>query len=222
VRVAPAAATTRPPPCAAALWRAASWAGAAGALMLAAATASLAAAQSPATPSVETPALDQVLQLLAARRHRHVSFTEVHELAMLDRPLKSSGELLYDAPDHLEKRTLQPRAETLLLDHGVLTAQRAHHSYVLSLRDHPQVVPLVESVRATLAGDRAALERFFTLEFTGAVGHWTLTLQPTDATAARTVKQIRIEGERDAIHSVEVTETDGDTSVLTVGPELSP
>jgi Outer membrane lipoprotein carrier protein LolA-like len=188
--------------------------------MLAAASGSLTAAQ-PAAESAATPALNQVLQLLATRRHGHVSFTEVHELAMLDRPLKSSGELLYEAPDHLEKRTLQPHPETLLLDHGVLTAQRGHHSYVLSLRDYPQVVPFVESIRATLAGDRAALERFFTLQFDGTVGHWTLTLLPTDATVARTVRQIRIEGERDAIHTVEITETDGDASVLTIGPELS-
>ena len=38
----------------------------------------------------------------------------------------SSGELFYDAPDRLEKRTLTPSAESLVLDHGVLTAQRGH------------------------------------------------------------------------------------------------
>jgi hypothetical protein len=190
-------------------------------LLLAAASDSPAAAQPAAEPAA-TPALTQVLELLAARRHGHVSFTEVHKLAMLDRPLTSTGELWYEAPDRLEKRTLQPRPETLLLEHGVLTAQRGHHSYVLSLREYPQVVPFVESIRATLAGDRAALERFFTLQFTGTVGEWTLTLLPTDPTVARTVRQIRIEGARDAIHTVEITATDGDASVLTIGPELSP
>jgi hypothetical protein len=32
-----------------------------------------------------------------------VSFTEVHISSILDRPLTSSGELFYDAPDRLEK-----------------------------------------------------------------------------------------------------------------------
>jgi len=36
----------------------------------------------------------------------------VQQLAMLERPLQSSGELLYDAPDRLEKRTLKPKAQT--------------------------------------------------------------------------------------------------------------
>jgi Outer membrane lipoprotein carrier protein LolA-like len=191
------------------------------ALVLAAAPAWLAAANPP-TAATDPAALDEVLELLAARRHGHVTFTEVHSLAMLERPLYSSGELLYDAPDRLEKRTLQPKAETLLLEHGVLTAHRGHRTYVLSLREYPQVVPFVESIRATLAGDRKALERFFALQFSGTLAHWSLLLVPTDPTVAHTVKEIRIEGERDAIHTVQIAETDGDADQLTIGPEVSP
>jgi Outer membrane lipoprotein carrier protein LolA-like len=196
-------------------------AGAACAWVLAAAPASLAAATDP-TAATAPAVLDEVLQLLAARRHGHVAFTEVHTLAMLERPLYASGELLYDAPDRLEKRTLQPKAETLLLEHGVLTARRGHHTYVLSLREYPQVVPFVESIRATLGGDRKGLERFFALQFSGTLARWSLVLVPTDPTVAHTVKEIRIEGERDAIHTVQISESDGDADELSLGPEVSP
>ena len=179
------------------------------------------AAPASAVPA-EDEAFGQLLQLLAARRHGHVTFTEVHQLALLDRPLESSGELLYDAPDRLEKRTLQPRREDLLLEHGVLTAQRGSHRHVLALRDYPQLIPYIESIRATLAGDRAALGRYFRLQFSGTLDHWTLALVPVDAELARTVQHIRIVGERDAIRTVEVRQTDGDTSLLTVGAAVSP
>ena len=187
------------------------------ALLLAAAPPGLAAGASAGAAT-----LDELLQLLAARRHSHTSFSEVHQLAMLDRPLESSGELLYEAPDHLVKRTLRPKSETLLLEHGVLTAHRGRRAWALPLSEYPQVVPFVESIRATLAGDRAALERFFSVELSGSLEHWSLSLQPTDATVARNVRQIRFEGERDAIRAVEITETDGDASVLTVGPQIDP
>ena len=182
------------------------------------------AATTAAEPSGEagSAARDEVFRLLAARRHGHVTFTEVQTLAMLDRPLESSGELLYEAPDHLEKRTLQPKPETLLLEHGVLTARRGHRTWVMSLRDFPQVVPFVESVRATLAGDAHALEQYFTLSFNGSVEHWSLVLVPKDATVAHAVKEIRIEGERDAVHTVRITQTDGDASVMTIGREIGP
>jgi len=117
---------------------------------------------------------------------------------MLERPLQCSGELFYQAPDHLEKRTLQPRPETLVLDHGVLTARRGQRTHVLSLRDYPQIVPFVESIRATLAGDGAALERYFHVSFAGTLERWTLELVPAEATVARSVQLIRIAGERDS------------------------
>ena len=178
-------------------------------------------APSSAVPA-EEEAFGQLLQLLAARRHGHVTFTEVHQLALLDRPLQSSGELRYDAPDRLEKRTLKPRTEDLLLENGVLTAQRGARRHVLTLREYPQLIPYVESIRATLAGDRAALERYFRVQFSGTVDHWTLELSPADAELARTVQHIRIAGERDAIHTVEVRQTDGDTSLLTIGAAVNP
>lgn len=180
------------------------------------------AAAQEAAVGASNPAFAEVMTLLAARRHGHVPFTEVQNLAVLKAPLNSSGELLYEAPDRLEKRTLVPRAETLVLEHGVLSAQRGRHHYVVSLSDAPQVAPFVESVRATLAGDRAALERYFTTDFTGDVAHWQITLVPRDTATAKSVREVRIEGARDAIQTVAIRETDGDGSLLTIGPEISP
>lgn len=163
--------------------------------------------------------LDALMSLLAQRKHGHVSFVEEHFLAMLDRPVESSGELLYDAPDRLEKRTLKPKPESLVLEHGVITAHRGRRTYVLNLSDYPQIVPLIDSIRATLAGDRASLEHLFKVQLEGSLARWKLLLTPSDATVARSVKEIRIEGARDAIHSVEIQQADGDRSLLTIGPE---
>ncbi len=161
------------------------------------------------------------MTLLAQRKHGHVPFVEEHFLAVLDRPVESSGELFYDAPDRLEKRTLKPKPESLVLEHGVITAHRGHRTYVLNLSDYPQIVPLIDSIRATLAGDRAALERIFKVTLEGDLEHWKLLLAPSDATVAKAVKQILIEGNRDAIHSVEIRQADGDRSLLTIGPEVA-
>ena len=165
--------------------------------------------------------LDSLMGLLAQRQHGHVSFTEKHFLAVLDRPVESSGELLYDAPDRLEKRTLKPKPETLVLQHGVITAQRGRHTYTLNLSDYPQIVPLIDSIRATLAGDRASLERLFKVTFDGALEQWTLVLAPSDPAVAKSVREIRIEGARDAIHTVEIQQADGDRSLLTIGPDVA-
>jgi hypothetical protein len=168
------------------------------------------------------PDLDRLMSALSERKHGHVAFEEKKFIALLDRPVDSSGELLYDAPDRLEKRTLKPKPESLVLNAGIVSAQRGKHHYVLDLKQYPQVVPFIESIRATLAGDRAALERVFKVDFTGSFDRWTLGLVPLDNKLLKTVKQIHIDGEKDRIHSVEIVEADGDRSVLTIGADVAP
>jgi hypothetical protein len=165
--------------------------------------------------------LDRLMSALAQRKHGHVTFEEKKYIALLERPVESSGELLYDAPDRLEKKTLKPKPESLVLEGGTVSAQRGRRHYVLDLKQYPQVVPFIESIRATLAGDRAALEKVFKVDFTGSFDHWTLALVPLDAKLARTVKEIHIEGEKDLIHSVEIREADGDRSLLTIGADVA-
>jgi hypothetical protein len=91
----------------------------------------------------------------------------------------------------------------------------------LDLKQYPQVLPFIESIRATLAGDRAALENTFRVDFSGGFQGWTLALVPVDAALTRTVKEIHIEGAQDHIHTVEIHEADGDRSLLTIGAEVA-
>jgi hypothetical protein len=160
--------------------------------------------------------LDAVMGLLAMRQHGRVEFIEQQFLAILDHPVESSGELRYDAPDHLEKRTLLPRPEKLVLAGGVLAVERGGRRHVLDMHRYPQIQPLVESIRATLAGDRSALERVFHLEFDGSVERWTLTLVPLDRQLAKSVVRVQIDGSRDQLLKIEIRQADGDRSLMTL------
>jgi hypothetical protein len=166
--------------------------------------------------------LDQVMGMLAMRQHGRVEFIEQQFLKVLSHPIESSGELRYDAPDRLEKRTLKPHAETLVLTGGVLSVERANSRRVMDLHTYPQVLPFVESIRATLAGDRKALERLFRLDFTGTVSRWTLTLVPLESKVKQSVSQVRIEGAGDQLLKVEIRQPDGDRSLMTLRPSTLP
>lgn len=176
----------------------------------------------PANAGSAAPDLDAVMSLLAMRRHGRVEFVEQQFLAILDHPVESSGELRYDAPDRLEKRTLLPHPEDLVLAGGVLTMERGGRSRVLDLQRYPQIQPFVESIRATLAGDRSALERVFHVDFAGNVQRWSLTLVPLDGRLARNVKQVQIDGSRDQLLRVEIRQADGDRSLMTLRAPAAP
>jgi Outer membrane lipoprotein carrier protein LolA-like len=198
-------------------WRLRAWL-----LAFAVPLAAASAAASPTAPAAASDPLDALMRELAAHPSGHVTFTEVQHLGVLDRPLESSGELLYQAPDRLEKRILAPRPETLVLAHGVLSATRGKHTHTMDLAAWPQIAPLLESLRATLTGDRAALERIFSVELEGDAAHWTLRLTPKDPEAARTVDRVTITGEAANLRTVEILQTDGDRSLLTIGAEVAP
>jgi outer membrane lipoprotein-sorting protein len=166
--------------------------------------------------------LQELMHLLAARRHGQADFVEQHFLGVLKRPVESYGVMIYDAPRRLEKRTVEPRPERLVLDGEELTIERKGHTHVLDLAAYPSLLPFIESLRATLAGDLPALERVFKVDFSGTLERWTLTLSPRDSKVSKTVSQVRVDGSRDALLKVEILETNGDRSLMTLRDHPAP
>jgi Outer membrane lipoprotein carrier protein LolA-like len=160
--------------------------------------------------------IDQLMRSLAQTQSSHASFVEKKSIAMLDKPVESSGELFYTAPDHLEKRTIKPKPESMILDHGTLVIERGRQIHRLQSQDYPELAAFIDSIRGTLAGDRKALERNYRLSLDGTVEHWTLQLLPVDEKMQAVVKRIRIAGVRDAVRSIEITQADGDSSLMLI------
>ena len=166
--------------------------------------------------------VEQLMRSLAQTRSSHARFVEKKTIAMLDQAVESSGELFYSAPDHLEKRTLKPKPESMILDHGTLVIERGRQKHRLQLQDYPELAAFIDSIRATLAGDRKALERSYRLSLDGTAEHWTLQLLPVDEKMRAVVKGIRIAGVRDALRSIEITQADGDSSLMLVEKLAAP
>jgi len=168
--------------------------------------------------------LQQIMLDLQSVKQSQAKFTERKYLSMLNQPLESSGTLIYAAPDHLEKNTEQPKPESLVVDGDnlVVTGGDGDQSRSLSLADNPQIGAIVESIRATLAGDSDGLERFYTVSLLGGVPAWTLVLEPRDPKVQAMVQSIRISGHNGRIETIETLETGGDRSVMTVLPMTAP
>jgi hypothetical protein len=160
--------------------------------------------------------IDQLMRSLAQVRSDHSSFVEQKFIAMLDKPVESSGELFYTAPDHLEKRTIKPKPESMTLDQGALVIQRGRQVHRLQSEDYPDLAPFIDSIRGTLAGERKALERNYRLSLDGTAENWTLQLLPVDEKMQTVVKRIRIAGVGNAVRSIEITQADGDRSLMLI------
>lgn len=169
----------------------------------------------------ESWGIASLMRELAAREHSQASFVERKYLKVLKAPLEVSGVLTYSRPGFLEKRTLKPKPETLIVDNDKLVLENParHERRVLKLQDFP-LWGLVESIRATLGGDIEALERFYRVELDGTADNWRLFLDPRERKMKDVISMVRIDGHRAHIDRIEVQEAGGDRSVMRIREDV--
>jgi hypothetical protein len=170
------------------------------------------------TASAADWSVNALFESLAKNQPGRATFTEKKFLSLLDAPVQSSGELIFTPPDRMEKKTLKPKPESVVVQGGDVTLERGGKRHTLRLRENPAIAVLVESIRSTLAGDLNALTRTYSVALDGAPARWRLTLRPLDAAAAQLVERIEIGGAEARVASVEIFQADGDRSLMAIAP----
>lgn len=162
--------------------------------------------------------IEQLMQNLGQVKSARGKFVERKYLAMLNAPLDSSGTLVYTAPGRLEKYTLLPKPETLVLEQDKLVIEYKDRNQrrTLALQDYPVIWAFVESIRSTLAGDLQTLNRFYRVSLEGSEDKWRLSLKPAEPIMQTVVKEIHIGGRGNRVRTIEIIEAEGDRSVMTI------
>lgn len=166
--------------------------------------------------------IDQLMSDLAGQKGGKARFVEKRHVAVLDKPVVSSGEMLYTPPHRLEKRTLLPKAETLVLDKDTLTMERDKRKLSINLNSRPEAQAFVDSIRSTLAGNRRSLEQNYTLQLQGESAQWVLTLVPSESAIAALLQRITVSGSRSQVRHIEYLQVDGDRSEISIEPLDTP
>ena len=167
--------------------------------------------------------VSELMQLLAQNKTGHASFVEKKYIGIIEKPVESSGELFFTAPDKLEKRTLKPRTESITLDGPQLIIERAGKARLsLNLQNYPEAAAFVESIRGTLAGDKTALEKVYKLSLSGTADKWQLILLPQFSRMSDLISRIRINGSRADVNHIDFDLADGDRSEIIVTQMVQP
>jgi outer membrane lipoprotein-sorting protein len=174
--------------------------------------AALAAAATGWAQDALTP--EALMRQLAASGAATVAFTETRHSSALSAPLVARGELSFTPPARLERSVTAPVAERYIVAGDRVTIERRGAApRTLSLAAQPVLGAFLESIRATLRGDLAALARHYRVEVEGSAARWSLVLLPSDPGMAEYVTVIRIAGTHGRLTGMEVVETGGDRVV---------
>ena len=163
--------------------------------------------------TLQASPLDALLAELAVQQHSELRYTEQRHDALLGVPLHSEGILRYRAPDYLQKTIERGGAGSFVIEGDQLRVQRGERLHELALDSHPLLMAMATALRATLAGDRAALEAQFSLQLEGGRDDWQLRLRPRQREVARVLLELRIHGSGAQIRRIETEERSGDLTI---------
>lgn len=175
-------------------------------------------AAAPAVAGAATLTVAELMQMLGAVESENARFIETRHSALLKAPLVLEGTLTYRRPDRVEKHVLSPYDERITVEGGQITLDNRtqNRKKTISISGAPGIAALIESVRATRAGDLDALQRYFALQLEGSRDQWTLTLRPLDDQLGRYVSLLALSGSAARIDRITVEEAGGDSSVMEI------
>lgn len=178
---------------------------------------------SPPDAQTAPTTFEALLELYAAMPGLEASFVEEKALALLIEPLRSRGRLYFDPPDTLLRRVEAPRSSEILVTGNTVRIREGGVEQQIDLESRPEARPLVESMLWLFAGNRAALEEVYAIDYRvesqapeaaetsrDAGAAWTLELEPRSPPLDLLIRSLRVHGEGRATRSLELLETSGD------------
>ena len=155
--------------------------------------------------------------------HAKLVFRETRNSAFIVTDLVTEGNIEYRRPDYIEKNTVSPIVEKIVIDGDSMSIEKVVHSrkgddkvqiQKYSVQSHPVLATAVASLRAMLGGDVVRIRKDFEIKLDGSRADWQLNLTPTNPEILKYFDQIALYGSDARIQKVVSIQTNGDQSML--------
>ena len=138
---------------------------------------------------------------------------------MLEQPLLVRGQLSHPRAGVLVREVQSPYTErTTVADGRVEVVRDGERERRFSLRNAPELAALLAGFEGMVTGERALLERHYSMTLQREGDSWLLTLVPRDPRSARRVEELRLSGRGRELLCTEVRQPEGQGSRMLVGP----
>ena len=171
----------------------------------------------------------QLLHQLSEVNFAKISFVETKHYMFLTTDLVIEGNIEYRSPDYLEKNTLSPIAEKIVIDGDSMVVEKitegGKNNTILrknrySIRSHPALKATVGSILPMLAGNYEVLNENYEMVIDGLREGWTLELVPKSTEFLDHIGKIILSGKDAYILEYVIIQADGDESVMKLSYEI--
>ena len=171
----------------------------------------------------------QLLHQLSEVSFAKISFVETKHSMFLTTDLVIEGNIEYRSPDYLEKNTLSPTPEKIVIDGDSMIVEKitegGKNNTILrknrySIRSHPSLKATVGGILPVLAGNYGMLNENYEMVIDGLREGWTLKLVPKLTEILDYIGEINLSGKDAYILEYVIIQADGDESVMKLSYEL--
>ena len=157
--------------------------------------------------------------------YARLNFVESRQSMFLSTDMIIKGNIQYRAPDHIEKVTVSPMSEKIVVDGDTMLVEKLgfakDHNVVVvtqhySIESHPVLKATVGSIRNILAGNSEILGEYYEMSISGQCENWTLELTPRTVEISDHTQKIILSGNESSILRYVTIQADGDESVMTL------
>lgn len=164
--------------------------------------------------------LDSLLARFRGMGGLYARYREEKHIALLAEPLVSEGTVHYAPPRRIARHARTPSPSSVVFDGAVLRFGDAAGEQRIDVGANPVVRAFVETFLDVLAGDRAALERTFVVDFhAGDAAHpgqkWDLSLVPRARALLGVLSEVRFAGDGIVVTQMKIREASGDEGITT-------
>ena len=161
---------------------------------------------------VRGPAIDPVFAHLKLDR-LGCKFSEEKHVALLARPLRSTGTIYFDRKRGIARTTLTPKLQQVLLTPTMLRIRKGDRTEEIPLDKSKDLKAFALIFPTLLRGERAELERTFEIGLHGKdTDWWALTFTPKTESLRKLVRSVVVFGRKGDLVSLQVAEASGDTT----------
>ncbi|HEV7555225.1 MAG TPA: outer membrane lipoprotein carrier protein LolA [Kofleriaceae bacterium] len=157
-------------------------------------------------------ALDPAFAHLTFDRLR-CKFTEAKHVALLARPLTSSGTIYFDHAKGVARVTTAPKPQSVVVSKTTIRIKSGTTVETIPLDKNKDLKAFALVFPSLLRGDRAELDKAFSIALYGSdADWWALTFAPKSATLEHLVSRVIVIGRKSDPVTLEIVEASGDTT----------
>jgi len=159
--------------------------------------------------------LETLMQQMATTSGVRAEFHEVKEIALLNRPLESTGTLYFVPPRRLAHYTTRPTRSAFVIDGSRLSFRDETGGESVDLSADHIARAIIENFVVLFNGDLEALRDRYDVGFEAQGPRWKLELVPRDPRMRSVVSRVVLRGDDAVLEQMVVSEAGGDRTVTT-------